>query len=200
MQWEIDFDFDKAGFSVCITDTGGSHAGLAEEYGAVSREMKHVAEALGCGFLREAGEEEFYKRLPELRKECTDRELLRAAHFFAENSRAIEEAEALSAGDTERFFGLVNESGTSSAELLQNLYSCESPQDQRIPLAIMLSRRFLGGSGAVRVHGGGFAGTIQAFVPSYLTADYAAEMERIFGAGCCYVLTIRPVGGYELTL
>ena len=197
---EIDFDFDKAGFSVCITDTGGSHAGLAEEYGAVSREMKHVAEALGCGFLREAGEEEFYKRLPELRKECTDRELLRAAHFFAENSRAIEEAEALSAGDTERFFGLVNESGTSSAELLQNLYSCESPQDQRIPLAIMLSRRFLGGSGAVRVHGGGFAGTIQAFVPSYLTADYAAEMERIFGAGCCYVLTIRPVGGYELTL
>lgn len=196
----LDFDFDRAGFSVCITDTKGSHAGLAEEYGAVAGEMKHAAEALGCGFLREADEEEFYKRLPELRKECTDRELLRAAHFFAENRRAAEEAEALSAGDTERFFALVNESGTSSAELLQNLYSCGSPQDQQIPLAIMLSKRFLGGSGAVRVHGGGFAGTIQAFVPSYLTADYAAEMERVFGAGCCYVLTVRPVGGYELTL
>ena len=194
----VEMDFDRAGYSVCITDTGGSHAELSEEYDKVASEMKSVAEAMGCGYLREADEEEFYGRLPELRKLCTDRALLRAAHFFSENRRAVEEAEALADGDTERFFGLVDESGTSSAELLQNLYSCAEPKNQQIPLAIMLSKRFLGGSGAVRVHGGGFAGTIQAFVPGYLTADYVAEMERVFGAGCCYVLTVRPVGGYEL--
>lgn len=194
----VDFDFERSGYAVCITDTKGSHAGCSDEYSAVSSEMKHVAEALGCKVLREADEEEFYKKLPELRKVCNDRELLRAAHFFAENKRAADEAEALSDGDTEWFFELVNESGASSAELLQNLYLCTEPEKQQIPLAIMLSKRFLKGNGAVRVHGGGFAGTIQAFVPGYLTADYAAEMERVFGAGSCYVLNVRPVGGYEL--
>ena len=194
----VDFDFEKAGYSVCITDTKGSHADLSDEYSAVSGEMKQVAKALGCTVLREADESEFYAKIPELRKTCTDRAILRAAHFFAENTRADEEADALSNGDTERFFELVNESGTSSYELLQNVYSNGSPQAQQIPLAIMLSKRFLNGSGAVRVHGGGFAGTIQAFVPNYLTVDYAKEMERIFGTGSCYVLSVRPVGGYEL--
>ncbi|WP_297961800.1 galactokinase family protein [uncultured Ruminococcus sp.] len=196
----VDFDFDKAGYSVCITDTNGDHADLSDEYGAVAAEMKHVAEAMGCEYLRYADEEEFYSRLPELRETCTDRELLRAAHFFAENRRAAEEAQALAEGDTVRFFELVNESGNSSAQLLQNLYPAGEPQSQPLTLAIMLSKRFLGGSGAVRVHGGGFAGTVQAFVPNYLAGDYAAEMERVFGAGCCNVLTIRPVGGYELVL
>ncbi len=193
----LDFDFGKAGYSVCITDTKGSHADLSDEYSAVSAEMRQVAEAMGCHFLREADEDEFYAKLPELRKTCTDRALLRAAHFFAENERAVSETKALMDGDTERFFELVNESGTSSAELLQNLYSCGRPQDQQIPLAIMLSKRFLNGAGAVRVHGGGFAGTIQAFVPNYLASDYAKEMERIFGCGSCYVLSVRPVGGFE---
>ncbi|MBO7474168.1 MAG: galactokinase [Ruminococcus sp.] len=196
----VNFDFDRSGYSICITDTRGSHDKLSDEYSTVFSEMKHVAEALGCEFLREADEEEFFRRLPELRRICYDRELLRAAHFFGENRRAVEEAEALDDGDTERFFGLVNESGTSSAELLQNLYSCAEYKEQQIPLAIMLSKRFLGGNGAVRVHGGGFAGTIQAFVPGYLTTDYAAEMERVFGAGSCYILTVRPVGGYELKI
>ncbi|MBR5681895.1 MAG: galactokinase [Ruminococcus sp.] len=196
----IGFDFERSGYAVCITDTRGSHADCSDEYSAVTAEMKHVAEALGCEFLREADEDEFYAKLPELRKVCNDRELLRAAHFFDENRRAAAEAEALSDGDTEWFFELVNESGTSSAELLQNLYICTDPKDQQIPLAIMLSKRFLKGNGAVRVHGGGFAGTIQAFVPSYLTADYAAEMERVFGEGSCYVLSVRPVGGYELRI
>ena len=196
----LGFDFDKAGCSVCITDTRGSHADLSEEYDAVSAEMRSVARAMGCEYLRECDEERFYAELPELRGQCTDRALLRAAHFFAENSRAAEEAEALADGDTERFFELVEQSGTSSAELLQNLYSTGEPQVQPVPLAIMLSKRFLKGAGAVRVHGGGFAGTIQAFVPTYLAADYAMEMERIFGAGCCYVLTVRPVGGCELML
>lgn len=196
----LDYDFGKAGYSVCITDTKGSHADLSDEYSAVSGEMKQVAKALGGKVLRDVDEDDLYKKLPELRKTCSDRALLRAVHFFGENRRAIEEADALRAGDTEHFFELVNESGTSSAELLQNLYSCSSPQLQQIPLAITLSKRFLSGCGAVRVHGGGFAGTIQAFVPNYLTVDYAKEMERIFGSGSCYVLSVRPVGGYELKI
>lgn len=195
----VDFDFEKAGYSVCVTDTKGSHAELTADYSAISAEMRHVAEALGCEYLRDADEEEFYAKLPELRSICTDRELLRAAHFFAENARAVEEARALMEGDTEYFFELVNQSGTSSAELLQNLYPSAEPQSQPITLAIMLSKRFLNGSGAVRVHGGGFAGTIQAFVPNYLTNDYVKEMERVFGEGSCYVLSVRPVGGYELS-
>ncbi|WP_295094870.1 galactokinase, partial [Ruminococcus sp.] len=196
----VDFDFEKAGYSVCVTDTKGSHAELTADYSAISAEMRHVAEALGCEYLRDADEEEFYAKLPELRSICTDRELLRAAHFFAENARAVEEARALMEGDTEYFFELVNQSGTSSAELLQNLYPSAEPQSQPITLAIMLSKRFLNGSGAVRVHGGGFAGTIQAFVPNYLTNDYVKEMERVFGEGSCYVLSIRPVGGYEFKI
>ncbi|WP_028520882.1 galactokinase [Ruminococcus flavefaciens] len=196
----LHFDFDKAGYSVCITDTRGSHADLSADYDAVAAEMKSVAEAMGGEYLRECDEERFYAELPALRQQCTDRALLRAAHFFAENSRAAQESEALTDGDTERFFELVGQSGTSSAELLQNLYSAGDPQVQPVTLAIMLSKRFLRGAGAVRVHGGGFAGTIQAFVPNYLTTDYATEMERIFGAGCCYVLTVRPVGGCELRL
>ena len=194
----VSFDFEGAGYCLCITDTKGSHADLTPDYSAVPAEMKNVAAAMGCKVLREADEEEFYSKLPELRKVCSDRELLRAAHFFAENSRAEQEAQALENGDTEGFFELIRESGDSSYQLLQNVYSCRKPENQEIPLAIMLSKRFLNGSGAVRVHGGGFAGTIQAFVPNYLAADYSAEMERIFGEGSCYILSVRPVGGYEL--
>ena len=153
---------------------------------------------MGHTFLREANEDEFYHLIPELRKVCTDREILRAAHFYAENERAILEAQALRNGDTEEFFGLVNASGDSSAQLLQNLYPASSPHSQSISLAIMLSKRILGGSGAVRVHGGGFAGTIQAFVPIYTIKYYISEMEKVFGNGCCHILNVRHVGGTEL--
>ena len=119
-------------------------------------------------------------------------------NVVAENERAALEAQALRNGDTEEFFELVNASGASSAQLLQNLYSPKSPFSQPIPLALAVSRRFLGGSGAVRVHGGGFAGTIQAFVPVYTAKDYIREMERIFGAGCCSMLNIRPCGGIRI--
>ena len=197
---EIAFDFSKAGYSLCITDTKGSHADLTDDYSSISKEMKHVAQEMGANFLRDVDEESFYSSLPALRGKCTDREILRAAHFFAENQRAADEAAALSAGDTETFFRLVNESGTSSAELLQNLYSPRRPDNQEIPLAIMLSKRFLGGCGAVRVHGGGFAGTILAFVPAYLAKRYSEEMERVFGQKSCYILSIRPYGGYEFKL
>ena len=195
---KVDFDFSQAGYTVCITDTGSSHADLSNDYSAISREMKHVANEMGADFLREISEEEFYEKLPELRKVCTDREILRAMHFFAENERAALEAQALRNGDTSEFFELVNASGTSSAELLQNLYSPAVPSVQPVTLALNISKRILGGSGAVRVHGGGFAGTILAFVPTYTVNEYISEMERIFGTGCCMKLNIRPCGGMRV--
>ena len=196
----VDFDFSGAGYSLCITDTKGSHSDLTDDYIAVPAEMKSVAKALGAEFLRDVDSDDFYRKIPELREVCSDRALLRAAHFFDENERVTLETEAISNGDLEEFFRLVNESGNSSAQLLQNLYSIKSPEKQQIPLAIMLSRRVLQGSGAVRVHGGGFAGTIQAFVPTYLAGHYASELDRVFGEGSCHVLSIRPEGGTEITL
>lgn len=193
------FDFEKAGYSICITDTKGSHSDLTEDYVAVPSEMKKVAAYFGKNVLREVDEESFYEAVPKLRNTCTDREIMRAAHFFVENTRAEQEAQALENGDTDRFFELVRQSGESSANLLQNLYSCKKPTEQGIPLAIMMSKRILQDSGAVRVHGGGFAGTIQAFVPVKKIKEYSDEMNRIFGEGSCYVLRIRPVGGIEIT-
>lgn len=196
---KVGFDFSRAGYSLCITDTKGSHADLTDDYSAVSEEMRSVARVLGAEVLGDCDEDEFYEKLPDLRKECTDRAILRSAHFFADDRRAGLEAEALESGDTVEFFHLVNESGRSSCELLQNIYSCRKPLEQGISVGIMLSRRFLGENGAVRVHGGGFAGTVQAFVPAYLAEEYSAEMDRVFGEGSCHILTVRPVGGYELT-
>ncbi|MGN0620293.1 MAG: galactokinase, partial [Porcipelethomonas sp.] len=152
----------------------------------------------GKNVLREADEDEFYAAVPELRKKYSHRSILRAAHFFSENKRTVWEAGAIEKGDAEQFLELVNSSGDSSANCLQNLYSCRKPQEQGIPLAIMMSRRILGKSGAVRVHGGGFAGTIQAFVPLEKTEEYSCEMNRIFGGGSCHILRIRPVGGTEI--
>lgn len=193
------FDFTKAGYSLCITDTKGSHSDLTEDYVSVPAEMKKVAAQFGKTVLREVDENEFYEKLPELREICSDRELMRAAHFFGENCRAIREAEALENDDVNLFFSLVRESGNSSSELLQNLYSCRKPTEQGIPLAIMMSKRILGDKGAVRVHGGGFAGTIQAFVPVEYAQVYSNEMNRIFGDGSCYILSVRPMGGVEIT-
>jgi len=196
----VDLDFNSAGYSLCITDTKGNHADLSDEYSEIEAEMKNVAKSLGGDVLRDADEGEFYDKMPELRNVCSDRALLRAAHFFAENQRVTDEAEVLANGNTEGFFELVRASGDSSYKLLQNIYSVHNPKVQEISLAIMLSERFLNGSGAVRVHGGGFAGTIQAFVPNYLAEDYAAEMNRIFGEESCQVLNIRSAGGFEIKI
>lgn len=194
-----DFDFEKAGYCLCITDTKGSHSDLTEDYVAVPSEMKSVARALGEEVLREVDEDEFYERLPEIMGKVSDRALMRAAHFFAENKRAALEAETLDRGAFEEFLRLVRESGDSSANLLQNLYSCRFPERQGIPVALMTSRRLLGSDGACRVHGGGFAGTVQAFVPRTEVKKYADGMDRIFGKGSCCVLSVRPVGGIEIT-
>ncbi len=192
------FDFEGAGYSLCITDTKGSHSDLTDDYVSVPTEMKNVAKQFGKDYLRAVDEKEFYEKLPELRENCSDREIMRASHFFSENSRAVYEAQALEKGDINGFLALVNQSGDSSANLLQNLYSCKKPQQQAIPLAIMLSKRVLAGSGAVRVHGGGFAGTIQAFVPAEKVGEYSEAMDSVFGEGSCHILRIRPAGGIEI--
>ncbi|MBR6792702.1 MAG: galactokinase [Ruminococcus sp.] len=192
------FDFEKAGYKLCITDTKGSHSDLTDDYVSVPTEMKSVAKQFGKEYLRAVDEKEFYEKLPQLRENCTDRALMRASHFFSENKRAMYEAQALEKGDINEFLALVNRSGDSSANLLQNLYSCKNPQQQAIPLAIMLSKRVLAESGAVRVHGGGFAGTIQAFVPVEKAEEYSTAMNSLFGEGSCHILRIRPVGGIEI--
>ena len=192
-------DFEKLGYCLCITDTKGSHANLTDDYVAIRSEMESVANYFGKSFLRDVDADKFYEELPKIRRVCSDRAVLRAAHFFSENRRAKQEAEALLTGNIEEFLSYVRESGESSASFLQNLYSCAHPLVQAIPLGIMVSKRILGNKGAVRVHGGGFAGTIQAFVPLDMEESYVNEMNRIFGEGSCQKLRIRPVGGIEIT-
>lgn len=192
------FDFEQAGYCICVTDTGGNHVNLTPDYVAVRSEMESVAAQFGKEYLRQVDEGDFYRALPKLRTKCSDRALLRAVHFFGDNRRAREEAEALQAGDVEKFLSLVQKSGDSSEAFLQNLYSTFAPTEQAIPFGVMVSKRILAGKGAVRVHGGGFAGTIQAFVPTSLAEAYVTEMERVFGEGACYVFRIRPVGGVEV--
>ena len=161
--------------------------------------MESVAKYFGKPHLRLVSEAAFYNNIPEIRKNCSDRAIIRAAHFFEENTRAKHEASALKDGNIELFLELVRKSGHSSATLLQKQYSCSNPENQAITLAIMTSRKLLEDRGAVRVHGGGFAGTIQAFVPLELADAYTSEMNRIFGDGSCQKLRIRPVGGVEIT-
>ena len=194
------FDFEKAGFNLCITDTKGSHADLTDDYVAVPGEMRSVAREFGKEYLREVDEFLFLRSVADLRGRCSDRAIMRAVHYFKENRRAVDEAQALDNGDIERFFSLYRRSADSSANLLQNHYSCSKPTEQGISLGIMMSRLILGDDAAVRVHGGGFAGTIQAFVPIFKTEEYVRKMNALFGAGSCYVLRIRPVGGAEITV
>lgn len=193
------YDFEASGYCLYVTDTKGSHANLTDDYVAVRSEMESIAAQFGKAILRDVNENEFYSAIPKLREKCSDRAVMRAAHFFAENRRAVLEANALSEGNMNYFLELVRQSGESSANLLQNLYSCSQPTEQAISIGIMLSKSILGRNGAVRVHGGGFAGTIQAFVPVEKVNEYSQEMNRIFGDGSCYILRIRPVGGIEIT-
>ncbi len=193
-------DLDKLGFSLVITDTQGSHAGLSNEYSAIPHEMRSVARFFEKEYLREVDEKEFWARISKLKKDSqiSDRAILRSAHFFADDDRVGQEVQALDKEDFQRFLELVNESGESSADLLQNLFCTERPQDQEIPLALMLSRRIIGTKGACRVHGGGFAGTIQAFVPKEKITEYVFTLEGVFGKGTCHILRIRPYGARKI--
>ena len=194
----VDFDFSACGHSLCIIDTVSDHADLTDDYAAITREMGAVAAYFGKSVLREVDEEDFFAALPRVRAQCGDRAALRAMHFFAENRRAAQEAEALKNGDFAAFLELVNASGRSSAALLQNIWSVSDPQKQAVSLALALGERLLAGRGAIRVHGGGFAGTIQAFVPDELLDEFKKSMEAVLGDGTCRVMHIRPLGGCVL--
>lgn len=195
---KVEFDFAHSGYKLCVVDTGGNHADLTGDYAAAPVEMRSVAEALGGKVLRDVTPETFYAALPALRGKCTDRALLRAFHFYADNDRVPRQVAALKTGDFETFKRLVIESGRSSFMYLQNVYTCKNPDEQGLSLALAMSEHLLAGRGAWRVHGGGFAGTIQAFVPEDLLDGYKAAMEAVFGANHCHVLSIRPVGGVDL--
>lgn len=196
---KVDFDFTAVNHSLCIVDTGGCHADLTPDYAAVPNEMKAVAEFFGKDVLREVDEQEFYTKIPELRKKINDRAVLRAIHFFDDNRRAVKLKECLKTNDFEGFKQTIIESGRSSLQCLQNVHSSADPYEQGLTLALTLTEKILKGKGAFRVHGGGFAGTIQAFVPNEMLYEYKTEIEKVFGNGKCYVLSIRPVGGVEVT-
>lgn len=195
---KVDFDFAACGYALCITDTKGNHANLTPDYVAVPTEMKQVAAYFQKDVLRDVPEEDFYAALPELRKSVSDRAVLRAIHFYQDNRRAAEEAQALKSGDFETFCRLVKESGDSSFKWLQNTYSPAHPEEQGVSLGLAVSERILNGHGACRVHGGGFAGTIQAFVPLALVEEYCQEMDAVFGPSSCHVLQIREAGGVKI--
>ena len=197
---KIDFDLEKLGYALCVVDTGGNHADLTGEYAAVPAEMKAVAAEMGASVLREVDEAAFYAAIPSFRKTVGDRAVLRAIHFFSDNRIVDEEVGALKSGDFEEFKRLVIASGRSSAVNLQNVFAVVNPQEQGLSLALALIERQLSGRGAWRVHGGGFAGTVQAYVPLDMLEGFRAEMEAVFGAGACYVLSIRGVGGTKVTL
>lgn len=196
---KVDFDFTAVNHSLCIVDTGGCHADLTPDYAAVPAEMKSVAKFFGKAVLRDVDENEFYSRIDEVRKKTNDRAVLRAIHFFNDNRRAVELKNALKANDFEQFKAVIKESGRSSLQCLQNVFSPSDPFEQGLTLALTLTEKILDGKGAFRVHGGGFAGTIQAFVPNEILDTYKTEIEKVFGEGKCYVLSVRPVGGVEIT-
>ena len=195
---KINLDIHSFGYTLCVVDTGGNHANLTQDYADITIECKEISNKLGVDFLRDADQNRFYNSIAELRRACGDRAVLRAFHFFNENDRVEKQKAALKAGDFEGFLKLVNESGESSYDYLQNLYSNSAVSEQGLPLAIALTKKFLNGKGACRVHGGGFAGTIQCYIPSELLADYKKTIEAVFGENSCCVLNIRSVGGYEI--
>ncbi|MBE6720367.1 MAG: galactokinase [Ruminococcaceae bacterium] len=195
---KVDFDFSKSGHSLCIVDTGGNHSDLTDDYAAVRGEMEAVAKAMGKNVLREIPYEEFFAAIPELTGKVNDRAILRAIHFYNENKRVDKAVKCLENGDFEGFKQIILESGKSSFELNQNVYTPKNPTEQKLSLALAVSEEILKGRGAWRVHGGGFAGTIQAFVPNDLLDTYKTTIESVFGKDKCYVLIIRPVGGTQV--
>ena len=197
---KVDYDFSVSGYALVIVETGGSHADLTEDYASVQQEMKDVARFLGGQVLRPFSRELVVEQMGALRSAVNERAVLRALHFFADNQRVADQVQALEAGRFSRFLELVLESGASSWMLLQNCYSPRTPVHQGITLAQAASREWTGGRGgsalpaAWRVHGGGFAGTIQAFIPRQDLESYVTFMEGTFGAGACYPVLIRSVG------
>ena len=195
----LDFDFSATGYALCIIDSGADHADLTEEYAAVPREMKAVAGYFGKAVLTQVPETDFYAALPALRQAYGDRAILRCIHEYHENRRVRQQVAALKNGDFNRFLELVNESGRSSFMYLQNIIPSGAVLHQEVAVALALCHSFLEGRGAFRVHGGGFAGTVQAFVPLDLLDTFVANMEAALGSGSCHVLQVRPQGGIQIS-
>ena len=191
-------DFSKAGLALCILDSGADHADLTDEYAAIPAECRAVAAVCGGEVLRDVPFETFLAKLPECRRQCGDRAVLRAFHVYADNDRVAKQVAALHDGDFDAFLSLVNESGRSSWEYLQNVIPAGYKEHQEVGVTIAAAKHLLGDKGAVRVHGGGFAGTVQAFVPVEMLDEFKAGMEAILGEGRCHVLSIRPEGGAVL--
>ena len=191
---QLGFDFRSTDYALCITNTGGSHADLTDDYAAVRSEMENVAAFFGKKVLREVAKEDVIQNIPAIRAKLGDRAVLRAMHYYGENEKVDAAAEALKQGDFEAFLSLISASGRSSFMYNQNVYSAKNPAEQGVSLGINIAERVLQGRGAFRVHGGGFAGTMQAFVPLELVAEYMAAMEAVFGENSCWALSIRPCG------
>lgn len=194
----IEFDFAACGHALCIIDSGADHADLTDEYAAIPYEMKTVCSVFGKTHLRDVSEDEFFSRLADVRKAAGDRAAMRAMHIFAENKRVQKQIAALESGDFDTFLRYVTESGRSSWQYLQNVIPAGYKEHQEMALALALAERLLCGRGACRVHGGGFAGTIQAFVPNDLLDSFRDGIEAVLGKGSCHILSIRPEGGVLL--
>ena len=194
----VAFDFSSCGHALCIVDSGADHADLTDEYAAIPGEIKTVAACFGKDVLTQIEEKEFFAAIPALREKCGDRAVLRAVHFYQENARVPKQVAALERGDFDTFLKLVKESGYSSYMYLQNVIPAGYKAHQDVALALAMCEHFLAGKGAYRVHGGGFAGTVQAFVPFEILDAFCAGVDGVLGAGACHVLSIRPQGGVEM--
>ena len=199
---KVDFDFDKQEYSLLVVDTGGNHADLTDDYSAVPSEMKSAAQLFDREVLREVSMDAYIDKIPEIRKQSGDRAVLRGLHFLQENERVGNEVAALESGDFKSFLRLVQASGNSSFKWLQNIYTTKNIKDQGISLALALTEKYLTetGEGACRVHGGGFAGTIQVFLPDNKVESYIKNMEKIFGKNSVQVLKIRSHGTVYLNI
>lgn len=193
----VDFDFSTTGHSLCIVDSGADHADLTDEYAAITAELRQICAHFGKAVLREIPKEEFYAALPQLRQKAGDRAVLRAMHFYDDNDRVPLQVEALKNGEFDTFLDLMKQSGRSSWMYLQNVIPAGYTDHQEVAVALALCDKLLCGRGAYRVHGGGFAGTVQAFVPNDLLDAFRTGIEAVLGQGSCHVLSIRPVGGME---
>ena len=191
----IDFDFQKEGYDLCIIDSGADHADLTDEYAAITRELGELCGFFGKEYLRQVPEDDFMAALPKLREIVSDRAILRAMHVYRENERVIAQATALKNGDLKTFLRLVTESGHSSWMYMQNISPVGAVQKQPVAFALALCDSLLRGKGAYRVHGGGFAGTVQAFVPHHMLDGFKEAVEACLGKESCHVLNIRPYGG-----
>lgn len=195
---KLDFDFEKVGHALCIIDCGADHANLTGEYAAIPYELKELCTLFDKEVLRDIPEEEFFEKLPALRYKVSDRAILRAIHFYQENKRVQKQAEALKLGDFDAFLQLVKESGRSSWMYLQNITPAGAVEHQDMALALAMCDTLLAGRGTFRVHGGGFAGTVQAFVPMDVLDGFKQGIEAVFGKDSCHVLSVRNAGGIRV--